>query len=118
MTYRPQPMDFVAGPLRYDYPDWDGIGKVSRLWVPDDETVGWLVRQNDDRLAWFSSSPPDSLGYHIRRDVDALLLEGRKAGRSVADVWDEARGYAFCTTPQDVYIPALMADIRADSGRR
>ena len=118
MTFRSQPMDFVAGPLRYDYPDWEGIGQVSRLWVPDDETVGWLLRQNDDRLAWFSSCNPDSLGYYIRLDVDALLLEGRRAGRSVADVWDEARSYAFSTTPQDVSIPSLMAEIRAASASK
>jgi hypothetical protein len=33
-------MNTVAGPLGYPEPDGGGIGQVTRLWVPNDETVG------------------------------------------------------------------------------
>lgn len=112
MPFRRQPMELVASPPRYPQPDWDGIGQVTRLWVPDDETVGWLIRQNDDRLAWLSASGPDDLGYHNRRNVGALLREGAPAGTPVGEVCTEALTNAFSTTPQDLYLPALLADIR------
>ena len=88
------------GPQRHLAPDWDGIGQLTRPWVPDDDTVGWLIRQNDDRLAWLSASGPDDLGYYIRRNVGALLRAGAAARTLVREVWTEALTNAFSTTPK------------------
>ncbi|GGD00540.1 hypothetical protein GCM10011512_29260 [Tersicoccus solisilvae] len=73
MTPKPQPAEQVAGPPTYAQPDWDGIATVTRVWVSDDETVGYLVWQNDDALAWLNVSSPDDLGYVIHElTFDAL----------------------------------------------
>ena len=81
MPYREQPMDFSAGPARYPGPEWDADGTVARMWVSDSETVGWLIRQGDDRLAWLSAAGPETLGAPLH------------------------------TTPQDVPLSALLAEV-------
>jgi hypothetical protein len=71
---------------------------VTRLWVPGDETVGWLIRQVDDRLAWLSASGPDDVGHNVRRNGGALLRESAAAGTMVSEVWTDALTDAFTTT--------------------
>lgn len=85
MPYREQPLTRVGGPAQYPEPDWDEIAKVTRGWVPDDETVGYAVLQGDERLAWLSAAGPESLGYDIRARIAGLLREGagRAPGRAV-----------------------------------
>jgi hypothetical protein len=112
MTFRSQPMDPVMEPARYPYPDWDAIGTVTRIWVEEGETIGWLVRQGEDRIAWFSSVGPDNIGVHVQYAISQLLRDGARAGTPMGEVWDEARTKAWSTTPQEVHLPALMADIR------
>lgn len=114
MPFRPQPMDFAAGPARYLAPDWDAIGEVARVWVPDDETVGFLIRQGDDRLAWLSAAGPDTLGYSIRLLVDGILRAARAEDAAPAEVWAEVLDVTLHTTPQDLYLPAFLADLRHD----
>jgi hypothetical protein len=116
MPFREQPMDLVAAPLRYPEPDWEAIGTFTRVWVPDNETVGWAVVQGDDRIAWISGSPPESLGYVVRQIVSDLLREGVASGVPVRTTWSEILRRTLHTTPQEEYLPALLADVRAEFG--
>ena len=111
MPYREQPMSFSAGPARYPAPDWDAEGTVARVWVPDDETVGWLILQ-EDRLAWLSAAGPDTPGYPIRQLVEERLRRRLVEGVAAADVWDEILGLTLHTTPQKLPLPALLAEVR------
>jgi hypothetical protein len=114
MPYREQPMDLGAAPVRYPAPDWTEIGTWTRVWVPDDETVGWAIIQGDERIAWISGSDPESLGYVIRLQIDELLREGAKDGTPVPAAWAEILRRTLHTTPQQAYLPALLADIQAE----
>ena len=39
-----QPLDFVSAPKQYPEPDWvDCRVTVARIYVPQDDTVGWLL---------------------------------------------------------------------------
>jgi hypothetical protein len=107
-----QPFDWIGGPKRYDAPDWTEIGTVTRVWVPDDETVGWVVLQGENRLAWLSASDPDSLGYAIRLHVDELTRSGAANGVPVLATWEEILRTTLHSTPEDLYLPAVMADIQ------
>jgi len=110
MPYREQPMSFSAGPARYPAPDWDAGGTVARVWVPDDETVGWLILQ-EDRLAWLSAAGPETLGYPIREMVEELLRDYCATGVAAADAWEAILQRTLHTTPQDVPLSALLAEV-------
>lgn len=117
MPYQPQPADAVYTAPRYPAPDWEAIGTVSRVYVPDDDgrdgTVGYLVRQGTDRLAFIAWVDPTHLGYGIRRHVARLLRDGAAAGVSVDATWALALADTLHTPPNDQYLPALLADIRS-----
>lgn len=112
MPYRSQPFERLGGPKRYDAPDWSEIGTIARVWVPDDETVGWAVLQGDARLAWISSSSPEELGYPIRLHVSELLRSGAAQNVPVLDTWNEILRTTLHTTPEDLYLPAFLADVQ------
>lgn len=112
MPFRESPMDFAVGPARYTAPDWQGIGKVAKVWVPDDELVGWAVWQDPDRLAWISASDPESLGYVIRLHVSDLLRDGAAQKVPPLDTWKMILDSTLHTTPEDLYLPAFLADIQ------
>jgi hypothetical protein len=116
MPFREQPLNFVAGPDRYPAPDWEEIGMVSRVWVPDNETVGWIVLQGEERLAWLSNTGPDKLGYVIRERVDELMNEGAANKTPALDTWLEILRVTLHTTPTPEYLPAFLADVRAEWG--
>lgn len=115
MRSRVQPFDLAAGGACYDAPDWTEIGTVTRVWVPDDETVGWAVLQGDNRLAWISASSPEELGYPIRLHVDELTRSGAANAVPVPETWAEILRTTLHATPEDLYLPALLADLRAAS---
>lgn len=110
MRGRTQPLDWVGGPERYASPDWSAIGTVARVWVPDAETVGWAVLQGDDRLAWLPASPGE-LGGPIRLLVEGLVQAGAAEGVSALDTWNEILRVTLHTTPEDLYLPAAIADL-------
>lgn len=108
----PEPFDLAYSPKRYPAPDWDAIGTATRIWVPDDETVGWLVWQDPDKLAFLSVANPDDLGYTVREIVRDLMIAGVRDGRPARDVWNEALTRTLHTTPTEEFLPALTADLR------
>ncbi|QHB36587.1 hypothetical protein SEA_ADOLIN_5 [Arthrobacter phage Adolin] len=110
----PEPFKLAYSPKRYPAPDWEAIGKVARIWVPDDETVGWLVRQDPDRLAFLSSVGPDKLGYPIRELVAAIMRDGAAKGTPADDVWTEILRRTLHTTPTEEFLPAIVADVRQE----
>lgn len=110
----PEPFELGYTPRRYPAPDWEAIGKVAKIWVPDDETVGWLVFQDPGRIAFLSNVGPDKLGYVIRELVRGLMAQGATRGTPAADVWDEILVRTLHTTPQDELLPALVADVRRE----
>ncbi|WVX87856.1 hypothetical protein SEA_BERRIE_5 [Arthrobacter phage Berrie] len=110
----PEPFELTYSPERYPAPDWEAIGKVARIWVPDDETVGWLVYQDPDRLAFLSSIGPEKLGYVIRELVRDRMAQGAKAHTPALDVWTEILGRTLHTTPTEDFLPAILADVRTD----
>ena len=116
MPYREQPMTRVGGPAQYPEPDWDEIANVTRVWVPDDETVGWAVLQGEDRLAWLSASGPDALGYDIRNRISALMRNGAAAKIPALATWQEILATTLHTVPTDKYLPAFLADVRKEWG--
>ncbi|RAX48936.1 hypothetical protein DQ353_12515 [Arthrobacter sp. AQ5-05] len=111
MSYREQPMARVGGQAQYPEPDWEEIAKVSRVWVPDDETVGWAVLQGEDRLAWISASGPDKLGYDIRNRIDALMVDGPRDGVPALSTWEEILATTLHTVPTNKYLPVFLADV-------
>lgn len=110
----PEPFELAHSPARYPAPDWEAIGTVTRVWVPDDETVGWLVFQDPDRLAFLSEIGPDKLGYTIRELVRDLLAEGIRQGTPAREVWTEILRRTLHTTPTDELLPAFIADVRRE----
>jgi hypothetical protein len=106
----PEPFELTYSPERYPAPDWEAIGKVARIWVPDDETVGWLVFQDPDRLAFLSDVGPEKLGYVIRD----RMTQGAKAHTPALDVWNEILTRTLHTTPTEDFLPAILADVRRD----
>lgn len=116
MPFREQPLDFVAGPARYPAPDWEEIGTVARVWVPDNLTVGWIVLQGEDRLAWLSAIGPDKLGYVIRERVQELMDDGAADGVPALQTWTEILRVTLHTTPTQEFLPALLADVRKEWG--
>jgi hypothetical protein len=111
-----QPSDFVTGPDRYPEPDYEAIDTVSRVRVPDDETVGWVVLQGEDRLAWLSASGAEDLGFPIRLHVDGVLRQYAAQQRLARDAWAEILRLTLHTTPREEFLPAVPADIRAAWG--
>lgn len=105
---------YVGGPARYPAPDWDAIGRVARVWVPDAETVGWIVWQDPDRLAWISAAHSlSSLAAPVGDFVRTLVAEGATTGRPARAVWDDVLARTLHTTPTDEFLPAFTADVRA-----
>lgn len=111
-----EPFELSYAPKRYPAPDWEALGTVTRIWVPDDETVGWLVRQDPDRLAFLSDVGPDKLGYVIRELVRGLMAQGAARGTPAADLWTEILGRTLHTTPTEEFLPAIVADVRKEWG--
>lgn len=107
----PEPMILAAAPARYPAPDWEAIATVARVWVPDDETVGWAIFQNGERLAFLSTSKPDDLGFVVRDLVLGILREGAKSKTPATKTWEMILASTLHTTPTDLYLPALTADI-------
>jgi hypothetical protein len=112
----PEPFELTHSPKRYAAPDWDAIGTVARIWVPDDETVGWLVWQDPDRLAFLSEISPDKLGYVVRELVRDAMRLGAAQGKPAADVWGAILNQTLHTTPTDEFLPAILADVRKEWG--
>ncbi|UYL87610.1 hypothetical protein SEA_VRESIDENCE_5 [Arthrobacter phage VResidence] len=110
----PEPFELVYTPKRYPAPDWEAIGTVARIWVPDDETVGWLVKQDPDRLAFLSDVGPDKLGYTIRELVREIMRHGAARGTPAAEVWAEIMTRTLHTTPTDEFLAAFIADVRRE----
>jgi len=108
----PEPFDLTYSPKRYAAPDWEEIGTVTKLWVPDDETVGWLVWQDPDRLAFLSVANPEDLGYVVRELVRDLMISGARSGRPARDVWNDVLLRTLHTTPTEEFLPAFTADLR------
>ncbi|MFZ3454662.1 hypothetical protein [Arthrobacter sp. 7Tela_A1] len=115
MRNREQIFDKVAESPRYPAIDWTEIGRVAELWIPEDGkhcTVGWLISQGADRLAFTPSNVPrDSTARIIQDDVWETLRDGAAAGRPRDEVWDQILTDWLHKTPADQYLPALMADI-------
>jgi hypothetical protein len=105
-------MDFAAGADRYPAPDWKTRGTVARVWVPDDETVGWLIFQEPDRLAWLSAAAPETLGYTIREIVEEILRDRRVEDAPAVDAWEEILSATLHETPTPTDLPALLAEVR------
>ncbi|QOP65065.1 hypothetical protein PQE12_gp05 [Arthrobacter phage Adumb2043] len=110
----PEPFELTYAPARYPAPDWEAIGRVTKIWVPDDETVGWLVFQDPDRLAFLSDVGPDKLGYTIRELVRERMAYGAKNGIPAPDLWTEILTRTLHTTPTEDFLPAILADVRSD----
>lgn len=110
----PEPFELGYSPLRYPAPDWEAIGTVTKIWVPDDETVGWLVYQDPDRLAFLSDVGPDKLGYTIRELVRTRMAEAIADGVPARDLWNEILTRTLHTTPTEDFLPAILADVRSD----
>ncbi|WGH21078.1 hypothetical protein SEA_CASSIA_5 [Arthrobacter phage Cassia] len=108
----PEPFDLAYSPARYPAPDWEEIGRVTRIWVPDDETVGWLVLQDPDRLAFLSDVGPEKLGYVVRELVRDRMAAGVREGIPAATLWDELLARTLHTTPTEDFLPAILADVR------
>lgn len=117
MSYRDQLFELVAEPPRYPAVDWTEIGKVAELWIPEDGkriTVGWLVSQSTDRLAFVPAQKDitdDSVALAIQRDVENTMRVGALTSRPAPEVWDEVLGDWLHTMPRDEFLPALRADI-------
>ncbi|QOP65134.2 hypothetical protein SEA_PHIVES_6 [Arthrobacter phage Phives] len=110
----PEPFELTYAPARYPAPDWEAIGRVTKIWVPDDETVGWLVFQDPDRLAFLSSTGPEKLGYVVRELVRERMAYGAQHGIPATDLWDELLTRTLHTTPTEDFLPAILADVRSD----
>lgn len=108
----PEPFELTYAPARYPAPDWEAIGRVTRIWVPDDETVGWLIFQDPDRLAFLSDVGPEKLGYVVRELVRDRMAQGVREGIPPADLWDELLARTLHTTPTEDFLPAILADVR------
>ncbi|MGO4251233.1 hypothetical protein AB4Y81_03110 [Paenarthrobacter sp. TAF1] len=111
-----EPFILSYSPKRYPAPDWEAIGTVARIWVPDDETVGWLIYQDPDRLAFLSEIDAEKLGYVIRELVRGLMNDGAERGVPARELWDEILSRTLHTTPNDQFLPAIIADVRKEWG--
>lgn len=111
MPYRDQPADFVAGPPRSPSPDYTGEGEVVRVYVPQDGTVGWLIRQGD-ALAWYSAISTDHLGYPLRRHVERELHDGILDAVPAAVLWDRLLPTVLHTPPLTRPLPSVLEEIR------
>lgn len=71
-----QPNELAASPKRYEEPDYTADGNVTKIYLPaSDATIGWVVWQDPDRIAWFNVSQPDQLGYIVNRYISQLLRD-------------------------------------------
>lgn len=112
--FREQPLDRVAQPPRYPAPDWTDHGLVTRVFVPDDDTVGWAVFQGETQLGWLSAIDPEHLGYPIRRHVEDLLREGALDKVPAQHTWDAILADTLHTTPQTLPLPDLLAEVASE----
>lgn len=117
MPYKEQPFRHIAGPKRYPEPDWDAIATVATVWVPENGnpvTVGYLVRQDPDALAWLSHWGPDDYAYELRKLVEGIVRAGAASGTPPAEVWADVMARTMHKTPKDLYLPAFLADVRSE----
>lgn len=114
MPYREQLLSRVGGPKRYPEPDWDAIGAVTEVWVPENGervNVGWAVFQAPDRIAWLSICGPESYPYEMRKLVEEILARGAADGVPAEDAWADVLRRTLHTTPQDLYLRPFLADL-------
>lgn len=108
-----QDSDFVGAPARYAQPDYSRDALVTRVWVPDDGTVGWLVFQEPDSLEWFSVVSMDHLGYGIRRHVSRELRDGVLDAVPASTLWARLLADTLHTDPETRPLAGLLDEIRA-----
>lgn len=116
MPERYQPNDLAAAPVRYPEPDYEAVGRVTRVYVPDDGTVGYALWQDPDRIAWISWVDADHLGYGIRLHVGALLRDNARAGVPARETWERLLLDTLHTPARDEFLPAVLADIHHEIG--
>lgn len=114
MPFREQPLDPVYTPPKYPNLDYTAEAEVSRVYVPEDGTVGWIARQGDAQIEWFSAVPPEHLGYGIRRHVDSLLRVGALDRVAAAAVWDTVLRDTLHTPPTVRPLPEVLDEARAE----
>lgn len=115
MPNREQPTVLVASPRRYPSPDFEAIGTVTRVYVPDDGTVGYAIWQDPDRIAWISGISQDHLGYGIKLHVGALLRDNAREEVPARTTWERLLLDTLHTPPRDEYLPALIGDLAPPS---
>lgn len=108
MPFRPQPADALYAPPRYPAPDWGKDGLTVRVFVPEDNTVGWLVRQGD-AIAWLSAVGPNAFGYGVRRIVDDVFAAGALAGATADATWDRALSVTLHEMPVERPLSEITA---------
>jgi len=112
MPFREQPADRLGGPPRYPAPDWSENGIVARAYLASEGTIGWIVRQGEDRLAYLSASRGGQLGEVVADLIGDYLRAAPGQGVPVLDAWRAVLAMTFHDPPQPDYLPAVLADYR------
>lgn len=113
MPFRPQPADRLQDPVGYPAPDWSALAETSRIYVPEDGTVGWIVLQGGS-LAWLSAIGPEHLGYPIRRWTEDAIRVGALDLVPPRDVWDAVLTVTLHTPPLERPLPDLLEEVREE----
>lgn len=111
-----QPTDFVGGPQLYPAPDWSENAVVARAWLASEGTIGWTIRQGEDRLAYLSAGKPGSLGETVADLVFEYLRTAPGQGVAVMDAWSTVLRMTFHDPPDTDYLPAVLAEYHRLTG--
>lgn len=85
---RPAYATFVWAPPNYPSPDYDEPGTAIAVLYLDD-VVGYLVRQEPDKMAWCSVAPPDSIEGLIRQEVRETIWRCAADEVPILDAWEQ-----------------------------
>lgn len=113
MPFYESPMDETFAPKRWPAPDYSGEGEVARAWLPEDETVGWLVIQ-DDALVFFVSARYSPAAYGVTQIILDYMRTALREKKTARDTWDELQKKAMWKAPEKRKLDELLNEIRAE----